>query len=77
MTTPIRKGNITPIAFGGITLTPTFALFDHVRITPAQMPGIVVGILIEPGNQISYQVKHWVDCICETTNCVASELEAI
>jgi|GEM_PF-3539165 len=77
MTTPIRKGNITPIASAGVTLTPIFALLDHVRITPAQIPGIVVGILIEPGNQISYQVKHWVDCVSETTNCVASELEAI
>lgn len=76
MSTSIRKGNITPIASAGITLTPVFALLDHVQITPAQLPGIVVGILIEPGNQVSYMVKHWVDCICETTNCIAAELDA-
>jgi hypothetical protein len=76
MSTSIRKGNITPIASSGVTLTPAFALLDHVRITPAQTHGIIIGILIEPGNQISYQIKHWVDCVYETTNCMASELEA-
>ena len=77
MSTIVRKGNITPIASAGVTLTPVFALHDHVRIIPAQLPGIVVAILIEPGNQISYNIKYWIDCICDSANCIAAELEAI